>query len=137
MRIAGLVAQSIVRVCVAFQVVTGLLFWTGNVYQLVPLHMLSGSLVVIGLWTLAALGRWAGASLGRVALALGWGGLVLALGMNQTQILEGDLHWVVQVLHLAVGLAAAAQAEQLGALARRRTSPSAAAGRTPIMAGPG
>ena len=123
MRLTTFVAQSIVRVCVAFQVVSGLLFWTGNQLQLVPLHMLSGSLVVLGLWTLAGLAARAGASLGRVALAVGWGGLVLALGMSQTQILEGDLHWVVQLLHLAVGLAAAAQAEQLGALVRRRTSP--------------
>src|SRR4051794_25033301 len=111
----------VVRLCVIFQVVTGLLFWSGNMVQLIPLHMLSGALLVVGLWALAILAARAGATLARVALALGWGVLVLALGMTQGQILPGDLHWLVQVLHLAVGLAAAAQAEQLGALVRGRT----------------
>jgi len=38
---------------------------------------------------------------------------VLAFGMTQQGILIGSLHWVVRVLHLAVGLAALPVAERL------------------------
>ena len=119
MKISALVAQTIVRICAVVQLTTGLLFWSGNALQFVALHMLTGSLIVLGLWTLALLGWRAGVPLARVALALVWGVIVVALGMNQGQILEGDLHWLVQVLHLAVGLAALAQAEMLTMHIRR------------------
>ena len=40
--------------------------------------------------------------------------LVIALGMTQMRILPGDLHWIVQVVHLGFGLAAIGFAEALG-----------------------
>jgi hypothetical protein len=38
--------------------------------------------------------------------ALLWGVIVVAVGVTQQQLLPGDLHWIVQLLHLAIGLAA-------------------------------
>jgi hypothetical protein len=69
--------------------------------------------MLIGL--VVVLARWAGwtrtARLGTPGLASGafaWGVLVIALGMTQTQILPGDLHRIVHVVHLGFGLASSA-----------------------------
>ena len=53
--------------------------------------------------------------------------LVLVVGMTQTQILPGELHWLVRVVHLGSGLVAMASAETLGLrirAARRRRQPA-------------
>jgi hypothetical protein len=116
----------VVRLAGLFQVATGLLFWTGNAYALIPLHMLSGLTVVIGLWVLAVSSARAGVGLPLVGGGIAWGVLVIALGVLQGGLLRGDLHWIVQVAHLLVGLAAMALAHALAAMAH---APRAAAGR--------
>jgi hypothetical protein len=45
------------------------------------------------------------------AFAVLWGILVVALGMIQTALLPGDLHGLIQVLRLFVGLEGVGQAE--------------------------
>jgi hypothetical protein len=42
--------------------------------------------------------------------------------MTQAAVLPGDLHWLVQVLHLLVGLGAIGQAESLATRTLRRRS---------------
>ncbi len=51
--------------------------------------------------------------------------MVPALGATQTSILPGPEHWVIQVLHLLVGLTAIALAEVLGRRIRGRGDPRA------------
>jgi hypothetical protein len=41
------------------------------------------------------------------------------VGLGQTGWLPGDQHWVIQVLHLVVGLAAISVAEMAGGRLRR------------------
>ena len=115
MKGATTVFEGIVRLFGVIQIVTGLLFWTGNALTLVPLHMLSGLLVVIGLWVLAGIGARAGVGPARLIVAVLWGLFVVVFGLVQTSILPGDLHWIIQVLHLLVGLAAMGQAETIAA----------------------
>jgi hypothetical protein len=115
MKGATTVSQGIVRLFGVIQIVTGLLFWTGNALALVPLHMLSGLLVVIGLWVLAGIGARAAVGPARIVVAVLWGLFVLVFGLVQASILPGDLHWIIQVLHLLVGLAALGQAESIAA----------------------
>jgi hypothetical protein len=115
MKGATAVAQNTVRLFGVLQIVTGLLFWTGNALSLVPLHMLSGLLLVIGLWILAGIGLRAGIGVLRAVVAIVWGLFVVVFGLVQAGILPGELHWIVQVLHLLVGLAAMGQAEAIGA----------------------
>jgi hypothetical protein len=110
------VALWLVRLTGLFQIVTGLLFWTGNALPLLPVHMLSGLVLVLALWTIAFLALRGGGGPGLVALSVLWGLLVVALGVTQTQLLPGELHWIIQVLHLLVGLVAMALA---GAMVRR------------------
>jgi hypothetical protein len=123
---AAAVARLLVRASGLFQIGTGLLFWTGNALDLVPLHMLSGLLLSLSLVVLGGLGAWSGLHGGRVLLAIAWGLVVPIFGLTQSQILPGELHWVVQVAHLLVGLAAMAQAEALAERVGRRAEVRAA-----------
>jgi uncharacterized membrane protein YuzA (DUF378 family) len=102
--------------------VLGVLFWTGNAFDLVPLHQLLGIVLVLGLWALAILSWRAAAPPGLVIGALVWGLIVVWLGLNQQTLLPGDLHWLVRVLHLLVGLAAVGLAEALGGHIRRASA---------------
>jgi hypothetical protein len=124
---ATTVAQMVVRVAGSIQIVTGLLFWTGNALVLLPVHLLSGVLLVLALWALAVLAARAGVGAGRVALAGLWGALVVGLGVTQGRLLPGEAHWVVQVLHLLVGLGAMGLAQHLATLTKRAASGTRAA----------
>jgi hypothetical protein len=83
----------------------GLLFWAGAALNLVSMHMLLGllavgALSVIGIGqALSASGSW---TLAVCALVVG--ALMIVIGMNQASLMAGDLHWVIRVIHLVLGL---------------------------------
>jgi hypothetical protein len=120
MKTAATVAHMLIRILGLVAIALGILFWTGNARNLVPIHMLVGLLLVLSLWTLALLAARAGVSWGVVALALVWGLIVPILGMTQAALLPGQWHWVIQVLHLLVGMGAVGQGEGLAARMRGR-----------------
>jgi len=97
----------------------GLLFWSGRAISLVPLHMVLGLLLVAFLWILAIMGARAHAPAALVVLGIVWGFVVPTLGLLQTSLLTGDLHWIVRATHLLVGLVAIGLAEGLAASIRR------------------
>jgi hypothetical protein len=113
MKTAATILQILVRITGLTQIILGVLFWTRNFQQLVPVHMLIVSILVLMLWALAGMALWAGVNRGLAVLAIVWGVVVVALGMTQSGLLVGDAHWVIQVLHLLVGLGAMGQAEGL------------------------
>ncbi|HWG34725.1 MAG TPA: hypothetical protein VN650_11180 [Gemmatimonadaceae bacterium] len=106
MRTTTAVAQIVVRLFGLILIILGLFFWSGHALQLVNAHMLIGLLFVIALWVLAGVAIAAHQSGGLIALGFIWGIVVLALGMTQRTLLQGSVHWVIQVLHLLVGLIA-------------------------------
>ena len=127
MRITALVLQMVIRLLAVVQVVVGLLFWSGNAFSYIPVHMLLGILLVLCLWIVAILAWRAGAPLGMVGAAVVWGLLTVWLGLTQAELLPGDLHWLIRVLHLLVGIGAVGLAEALGVRVKRRVlSPAAA-----------
>ena len=91
----------------------GLALWGGRLYGLINLHMALGVAVVLGLWGLAALALRRGDPPGFAIVAAIWGLATLALGPTQVRLLPGDLHWLVQVAHLLLGLGAIALAAAL------------------------
>jgi hypothetical protein len=127
MRRVIIVLRWVIRTCAIVQVTLGSLFWTGNAATLIPLHMLTGLLLVLGLWAQAALGARAGLATGILGVALGWGALVVAVGLTQDSLLPGDAHCVIQVLHLLIGLAAVGLAEAIAARSLRQVPRSATA----------
>lgn len=117
------VLQAFVGIAGLVMVILGVSFWTGHAMALVPVHMLIGVLLVLALWTLAGVAAASGVSPGLVALAVVWGLVVPVLGVTQEQLLPGATHWVIQVLHLLIGLGAIGMAQGLGARVRQAARP--------------
>jgi hypothetical protein len=117
--------QMAIRVLWVVQLVLGITFWTGNALGLVDLHQLIGLLLVLGLWTQAVLAARAGVPAGLVAGAAVWGLLVPIVGLSQTNLLTGGAHWIIQVIHLLLGMGLIALAENLATRAKARLAPVA------------
>ncbi len=113
MRKAVSTLQILVRISGAIQIILGVLFWAGIALSLLPVHIFFGSVLVLSLWTLAILAARAGVSPGQVALALVWGLVLPIVGLTQGQLLVGPEHWLIQVVHLLLGIGAIGQAENL------------------------
>lgn len=116
------IATMVLRVCALAAITLGILFWTDHALELRQVHMTLGILVVLALWIAAfagGVGTPARASLAAAALALG--ALLALVGMTQERLLPGAQHWIIQVAHLGLALAAVA----LGELIARRASRTA------------
>src|SRR6266498_2711759 len=97
------IASIVLRLCGALAVILGILFWSGNSLNLIPIHMLLGLLVVLSLWIVGI--TQAFSSGGSWPLALG----ALLLGL------------------LAVGIGQIAAARWRNSSALREEQPSRAA----------
>jgi hypothetical protein len=121
------IALNIVRFGVLIELVLGILFWTGNADSLQIVHIIIGILVVLSLWTLGIAQSLQGGSFG-LALATFFVGFLLALfGLFQKGWLVGSNHWIIQVIHLLLGLSVIGLAEMIGGRYRRMTATRAAA----------
>jgi uncharacterized integral membrane protein len=103
----------LMRIGAGVQVVVGLGLWTGRWYSLVDMHRTVGVLYVILLWVLAIIALVQRRSVKLALFGILWGLIIAALGFAQQGILIGELHWIVRVVHLIIGLAAMPIAEQL------------------------
>jgi hypothetical protein len=98
-------ASAILNIGGGVALLLGLLFWSGVALQLVSLHMLLGLLTVAALWVIAAAQlRLAGGSWFFAAGALIIGALTIFLGLRQTTLMVGASHWIIQVIHLLLGI---------------------------------
>lgn len=122
MRTATTAAQMTVRLLGVVLIILGVLFWIGTARNLIPVHMLLGVLLVLALWVLAGIGAKARVGVGLVLAAILWGLVTAGFGMAQASILPGAAHWIIQLLHLAIGLVAMAFAEVIGGRIRRGTA---------------
>ena len=114
-----------IRVVGVVQLALGLAFWTGNLLGLVDLHQLLGILLVLALWTMAVLAHRAGVPAAMVAAAVVYGLLVVVVGLTQRELLVGSAHWVIEVIHLLLGIGLLGLAETLATRAKARQAPVA------------
>jgi hypothetical protein len=120
------ISLMVLRVAVLATLVLGILFWTGNAEGLQLVHIVLGFLVVFSLWVLGIAQGLQGGSF-RLALATFFVGFLLALvGLFQTRWLPGSSHWVIQVIHLLLGLMAIGLGEMIGGRYRRMTAKATA-----------
>lgn len=114
------IARVIVIVAGVVQLILGSLFWAGIGTNLIPVHEAIGTILVLALWTLAYFSARAGAPIGLVVLAVVWGLVVPIVGVTQQSMLPGASHWIIQVVHLVLGLGAMGLASALAGTAHRR-----------------
>jgi hypothetical protein len=101
------ILQIVVGVAGLCALALGLLIWIANI-DLISIHMLFGILVTLGLLVMSIL-----AVTVKGLRVLGIVGIVYAiivpiLGASQFNILVGNLHWLIQTLHMLVGIGAIA-----------------------------
>lgn len=99
------IASVVLSLAGILALILGLFFWFGTGLNLVSMHMLLGLLAVGALWVIGiaqALSRGGSWMLAAVALIVG--AITAGLGMIQSSLLVGDLHWVIQIIHLALGI---------------------------------
>jgi len=114
MRTAMTIAQWVVRLTGVTLVALGVLFWTGRALGLIPLHMALGAAFVLALLVLVSLAASAGLRPVLVALAAAYALLIPLFGMAQTRLWPGPGHWIVQLVHLALGIGGMILATRLG-----------------------
>src|SRR5439155_13703406 len=121
------IAVWVLRIAVLAAIILGILFWTGNAENLIPVHMLIGIIAVLSLWVIGlAQGFIRGGSFG-LALAPFIVGLALAIvGLYQQQWLLGSSHWIIQVIHLPLCLSPIGLGELIDGRTRRLVKNSAA-----------
>lgn len=115
------ISLMVLRLCVVLAVILGICFWLTILTPagtLLQIHMLLGLLVVLTLWIIGVAALLRG-SIGPGVLALVWGAVVLYVGLNQDSILPGSSHWVIQALHLLLGLGAGGVGETVARRYRR------------------
>jgi hypothetical protein len=101
--------------------ILGVAIWLGN-YGLAGIHRWMGIALVVLLWGVAALAVRAGVGIGPIAFAFAWGAITLVFGLVQRQILAGEWHWTIQVLHVLVSMGVIGVGQNLVARARRPDS---------------
>jgi hypothetical protein len=114
------IASILLRLCAGLALILGLLFWGGMAREFLWVHMLLGMLLVLLLWVIGigqAFTRGGSWALAIIALAVGL--LVIGVGLNQTTLLVGPFHWVIQVLHLLLGMLAAGTGQIIATRSRK------------------
>jgi hypothetical protein len=118
----------ILRVGVLLAVILGILLWTGNFDAIRPIHMLVGIIVVLSLWVIGlAQGFQKGGSFGLAAATFVVGLALVIVGLYQDQWVLGSFHWIIQVIHLLLGLSTVGLGETISGRTRRRARETSAA----------
>ena|SRR5438105_4953686 len=116
------VTSWVLRISALLALILGILLWVSVLPDSsAPIHMLLGIIVVLSLIVLAIAfgtkkgGNW-GLAGGAIVLAI----IVAGFGGSQQSILPADnVHWIIQVIHLILGLAAIGMGEAIAGRYRR------------------
>src|SRR6266542_3332293 len=121
MQLALTIAHWLVRITGVLLLILGLLIWTESAFTLIGIHMLLGLVLVVSMWVFALAAIRLGGPPGLAAGVAILGIIVLWFGLRQTEFLPrpDPNHWIVQVVHLLLGMAAVGIAEALGGRLRR------------------
>ena len=85
--------------------ILGLLIWTASAVNLIQMHMLLGLLAVGALWVIGVGQVFSKGGSWLIAIcALIVGATMIILGLNQSALMVGPFHWVIQIVHLVLGL---------------------------------
>jgi hypothetical protein len=108
-----------VRLAGVVLLLLGIVIWTGHGAALIPTHAFLGVVFVLALWTVSVIGLVARIGFVLPARLIVWGIVIGWFGITQRQLFQGSHHWVIQVLHLAVGLIAIGLSEVVSARVKK------------------
>jgi hypothetical protein len=112
-----------VRIGFLGALILGFLFWDGRMTSAVNVHMFLGGLVAIVLALFAAYAFVARVRVPLAIVGLVWAAATFYVGLRQGGMMPGGGHWVIEAVHLLLGIGAIGMAEALaGAVARRSVS---------------
>ncbi|MBA2395981.1 MAG: hypothetical protein H0V70_24915 [Ktedonobacteraceae bacterium] len=117
------ITANVLRASALLALIFGILSWVGVLPDsLIGIHMLLGIIVVISLWILGGVMITTRGGIGLAVGAFALGLITLALGLTQKQILPdpNSLHWIIQVVHLLIGLGAIGMGEAISGRYRRQ-----------------
>jgi hypothetical protein len=117
------ITANVLRASALLALIFGILSWVGVLPDsLIGIHMLLGIIVVLSLWILGGVMITTRGGIGLAIGAFVLGLITLALGLTQKQILPdpNSLHWIIQVIHLLIGLGAIGLGEAISGRYRRQ-----------------
>ena len=97
------ILQVIVGIAGLCALVLGLLIWIANI-DLTDIHMLFGLLVTLGLLVMSIIALTAKELCIWGLVGIVYAIIVLIFGVSQSNMLVGNLHWLIQTLHMLVGI---------------------------------
>ena len=106
--------QIIVGIAGLCALVLGLFIWIAN-SDLTDIHMFFGLLVTLGLLVMSVIALTASGLRIWGLVGSGYAIILLVFGESQSNILAGNLHWLIQTLHTLIGIGALALTGFLGA----------------------
>jgi hypothetical protein len=109
----------LLRITGVLQIIMGVILWIASADAIIPAHVFIGSVFVLSLWAVAFMAARAGVSPAMVALTFIWGLIIPVLGIAQVNLMPNAAHWVIQVVHLLVGIVGMGLGEQLSARIRK------------------
>ncbi len=115
MALAVRISSMVVRVAALGVIILGFTLWSGKADGLQGLHMFFGIVVVLGLWGFGIAQATQGGSPVMAVIAVALGAFAWWFGANQKTFDTGSGHWLIQVIHFLIGLAAIGLVEVNGA----------------------
>lgn len=106
--------QIVVGIAGLCALVLGLFIWIANI-DLTDIHMLFGLLVTLGLLVMSIIALTARGLRIWGIVGIVYALIVLIFGEAHSNLLVGNLHWLIQTLHTLVGIGAIALTGALGA----------------------
>ena len=113
------IIQVIAGIAGLLALVLGLLIWFAQA-NVLGIHMILGLIVTVGLLIFAIMALLTSGMRVLGAISLIYALIVPVFGMTQSSLLVGDLHWVIRIAHLLVGLGAMGLMGSIGAQYLRR-----------------
>lgn len=115
MKTTVIVGRVLVSLIGVTMLILGITFWTGHAFPLIPFHMALGAVLVVSLWFMAGLAIRARISNKlEIVVTIIISIVMPILGVTQRFLLPSANHWIIQVLHLLIGMSAVALGHALG-----------------------
>jgi hypothetical protein len=109
------IVQIVAGIAGLLALVLGLAIWFVQANTVIPVHMILGLIVTLGLLIVAIMAVFTSELRLLGIIGIIYAVFVPVFGLTQFNLLVGDLHWVIRIAHMLVGLGAMALIGNIGA----------------------